>query len=207
MLQFSQIRNRKKQEPSLTDSSQPPLSPAPRIETDANINLHNTSKMQIQHLPISALPAWSKLNAVDFLDIHVQDLGPSKGFGVVTSRALSSKATFDVPTLLVVPSELVLSKEAVEEWSKVDGHLKELLGVAGGKSTRGDVMLFLLMQITIAARQHALNLGASNPWTEYVRMLPVSIPLPTMWSEEERVMLVGTSLEVSESPSHVFGSP
>jgi len=28
-------------------------------------------------------------------------------------------------------------------------------------------------------------------------MLPRNLPLPTLWSEEERVMLVGTSLEVS----------
>lgn len=67
------------------------------------------------------------------------------------------------------------------------------------QSTRGDIMLFLLMQITIAAKHHGMNVGASNPWTEYVRMLPESIPVPTMWSEEERVMLVGTSLEVSTS--------
>ncbi|KAI9055571.1 hypothetical protein LZ554_000517 [Drepanopeziza brunnea f. sp. 'monogermtubi'] len=153
--------------------------------------------MQITQLPISALPAWSKLNAVDFLDISVQDLGSSKGLGLVTSRALSSKNTFDIPTLLVVPNELVLSREAVGEWAKVDGHLRELLGAAGGKSTRGDIMLFLLMQITIAARHHGMNVGASNPWTEYVRMLPESIPVPTMWSEEERVMLTGTSLETA----------
>ncbi len=182
--------------------------------------------MQIPHLPISALPAWSKLNDVNFLDILVEDLGSSKGFGIVTSRALTSKDVFDAPTLLVVPNEFVLSREAVEEWTKVDGHLRELLDRAGGKvccllcfrslgwrmgdrtgmdtqvneiaqSTRGDIMLFLLMQITIAARHHGMNVGASNPWTEYVRMLPESVPVPTMWNEEEKVMLVGTSLEVS----------
>lgn len=51
----------------------------------------------------------------------------------MTSRALTSKDVFDVPTLLVVPNELVLSSEAVEEWAKVDGHLRELLERAGGK--------------------------------------------------------------------------
>lgn len=57
-------------------------------------------------------------------------------------------------------------------------------------------MLFLLMQITIASNSDDKSIGLSNPWTEYVKMLPDSIPVPTLWSEEERLMLVGTSLEV-----------
>jgi len=60
-------------------------------------------------------------------------------------------------------------------------------------------MLFLLMQITIAAKHHGMNIGLSNPWTEYVRMMPTEVPVPTRWSEEEKVMLVGTSLESAVS--------
>ncbi|KAK0107353.1 hypothetical protein ONS95_004046 [Cadophora gregata] len=155
--------------------------------------------MQIPHLPITALPAWCKLNDVNFLDIRVQDLGCSKGFGLVTSRALNSKDVFDVPTLMIVPSELILSAETVEEWGKVDTHFKEVLDRAGGKTTRGNVMLFLLMQITIAVKHHGMNIGLSNPWTEYVRLLPSEVPLPTLWTEEEKFMLAGTSLESAVS--------
>ncbi len=61
-------------------------------------------------------------------------------------------------------------------------------------------MLFLLMQITIASHVDDKSVGSSNPWTEYVKMLPDAIPVPTLWSEEERVMLVGTSLEVCRFP-------
>lgn len=68
-------------------------------------------------------------------------------------------------------------------------------------------MLFLLMQITIAAKHHGMNVGLSNPWTEYVRMLPSEVPVPTLWSEEERVMLVGTSLEVSDAFVLPFPKP
>ena len=53
------------------------------------------------------------------------------------------------------------------------------------------------MQITIASLDHGQNVGLSNPWTEYVKMLPSTVPVPTTWTEEERVMLLGTSLEVS----------
>lgn len=89
--------------------------------------------MQRQQLPVTALPAWSKLNDVNFLDISVEDLGSKKGYGLVTSRALNSENVFDVPTLLTVPHDLLLSAEAVEEHAKVDPHFKHLLGVFGGK--------------------------------------------------------------------------
>lgn len=89
--------------------------------------------MQREYLPITALPAWSKLNDVNFLDIKVQDLGGTKGFGLVTERALSSKDTFDIPTLLLVPRDLILSAEAIEEHAKVDQHFRQLLDAAGGK--------------------------------------------------------------------------
>lgn len=62
-------------------------------------------------------------------------------------------------------------------------------------------MLFLLMQITIASHPEEKTVGLSNPWTEYAKMLPSHIPVPTMWSEEERMLLIGTSLEVCR---HVF---
>lgn len=64
------------------------------------------------------------------------------------------------------------------------------------QSTRIDIMLFLLMQITIASPTHGPNVGLSNPWTEYAKMLPDSVPVPTLWTAEEQVMLLGTSLEV-----------
>lgn len=39
--------------------------------------------------------------------------------------------------------------------------------------------------------------GVSTPWTEYVKFLPDDVPVPTMWSDEEKALLTGTSLEVS----------
>ena len=37
----------------------------------------------------------------------------------------------------------------------------------------------------------------SNPWTEYVKFLPSSIPLPSVYSEEELELLRGTSLQAA----------
>jgi hypothetical protein len=96
--------------------------------------------MYREQLPITALPAWSKLNEVSFLDIKVQDLGGSKGFGLVTERNLSSKDTFDIPTLLIIPNDLILSAEAVKEHGKVDQHFRQLLDAAGGKVSLGAQM-------------------------------------------------------------------
>jgi hypothetical protein len=93
--------------------------------------------MYREKLPITALPAWSKLNDVNFLDSKVSDLGGSKGFGLVTERALNSKDTFDIPTLLTVPLDLILSAEAVEEHAKADHHFRQLLDAVGGKVCTG----------------------------------------------------------------------
>ncbi|RDL39212.1 uncharacterized protein BP5553_03552 [Venustampulla echinocandica] len=150
--------------------------------------------MHRDQLPIAALTPWSKLNDVAFIDSSVQELGESRGFGLLTNRALSSKNSYDIPTLLDVSHDLILSAEAIEEHVKVDQHFRELMEVAGGKSLRSDILLFLLMQITIASNQ-GVNVGVQNPWTEYCRILPGYVPVPTLWSDEERILLVGTSLE------------
>jgi hypothetical protein len=59
------------------------------------------------------------------------------------------------------------------------------------------MLLFLLMQLTMTSPDTHFTVGVSNPWTEYVKFLPSKVPLPTMWSEEQRKLLAGTSLEVS----------
>lgn len=89
--------------------------------------------MYRDHLPLTALPAWCKLNDVNFLDSKVEDLGGSKGFGLITERSLNSKETFDIPTLLTIPRDLILSGGAVEEHAKADGAFRQLIETAGGK--------------------------------------------------------------------------
>jgi len=115
--------------------------------------------MQREQLPIAALPAWSKLNDVNFLDIKVKDLGGSKGFGLVAERALSSEDTFDIPTLLIIPHDLILSAEAIEEHAKVDQHFRQLLDVAGGKVgslLESRILIILLNGEKVANWDHSL---------------------------------------------------
>ena len=39
------------------------------------------------------------------------------------------------------------------------------------------------------------RVGIENPFSQYVKYLPGDIPLPTFWSEDEKALLEGTSLE------------
>ncbi|ESZ96834.1 hypothetical protein SBOR_2782 [Sclerotinia borealis F-4128] len=195
-------------------------------------------------LPLSSLPAWSKLNNVDFLDTAVSSMTLEIEMsdhseevvqrGIITTRALSSVDTFDIPTLLEIPKELVLCREFLLEERKLDSHFEQLRELVGWKSFRLDIMLFLLMQMTIARNntlldcsvfegsetgkcdncnlageqecllstvtsqtEENINVGVSNPWSEYVRFLPETLTIPTMWNDAERMLLIGTSLEIS----------
>ncbi len=65
-------------------------------------------------------------------------------------------------------------------------------------------MLFLLVQLTINSPDCPDGIGVSNPWTEYVRMLPSTVPVPTTWNEEELMALIGTSLEVRGFVSYIL---
>lgn len=62
-------------------------------------------------------------------------------------------------------------------------------------------MLYLMTHLIMSTRGHTGPRGcASSPWTEYVKFLPRFIPIPTMWAEDERALLQGTSLEVRVLP-------
>lgn len=82
-------------------------------------------------LPIEALPAWSLLNNVCFLDVEIGET-PGRGFGLVSGRDLNTTdRTFDRPALITIPGSLVLNHGAVEEYAKEDRNFKQLLEVAG----------------------------------------------------------------------------
>jgi len=49
----------------------------------------------------------------------------------------------------------------------------------------------------LASRTEHTSVGVSNPWTEYLRFLPRDVLVPTLWNEDERLLLRGTSLDVA----------
>lgn len=151
----------------------------------------------LPHLPISSLPVWRALNDISFVDTSIADI-PGKGYGLVANRNLTTEeSTFDRPSLVSVPHNLILNAETVEQYAKQDRNFRQLLDAVGHQSERGDVLLFLLVQVVLGLKPSGTDLVAlPTIWTEYVKFLPVDIPLPTMWSDAERLLLQGTSLEV-----------
>lgn len=59
------------------------------------------------------------------------------------------------------------------------------------------MLLFLLVQTVLASRPSHTDVGLSNPWTEYLKFLPETVLVPTLWTEDERLLLRGTSLEAA----------
>ena len=63
------------------------------------------------------------------------------------------------------------------------------------QTARGAILIFLLLQLTNNGTKG--EIGVLNPFSEYVKYLPAHIPTPTFWSDEERLLLIGTSLEAA----------
>ncbi|KAK1827851.1 hypothetical protein QBC39DRAFT_165036 [Podospora conica] len=153
--------------------------------------------MTATELPIEGLPVWAHLNDVGFANVKVTE-SDGKGYGVVCQKKLSIQDdTIDKPALLSVPHALVLNYGAVEEYAKEDRNFRQLLEAVGHRSTRADILLFLLVQTALASRPQNTSIGVSNPWTEYLRFLPRDLLVPTLWNEDERLLLRGTSLDVA----------
>ncbi|KAL2004113.1 hypothetical protein VTN02DRAFT_6577 [Thermoascus thermophilus] len=168
--------------------------------------------MKRQFLPIEALPAWAKLNGITFNGVAFQRFrsedGTDKGSGVVATESKFGGDPENEDTkpeyLITVPRDMVLSLGLVENYAKSDRYLKEVLDAVGdyGRTARGAILIFLLLHITYSSpdlddgRQ---RIGVSNPWSEYIKFLPASVPLPTFYTDEERDLLHGTSLKAAVS--------
>ncbi|KAJ5904466.1 hypothetical protein N7504_006849 [Penicillium tannophilum] len=160
--------------------------------------------MKREYLPLGALLAWLRLNGIVTNGVAVQRVGSAesetdKGNAILATADNFYKDPDDQQTLLQIPRDLVLSLESVHDYSKSDRDLREVLEAVGdfGRTARGAIMIFLLVQITHNSSQKPRRIGVSSPWTEYIKFLPSSFSLPTFWSEEERELLRGTSLEAA----------
>ncbi|KAI9845356.1 MAG: hypothetical protein M1838_001780 [Thelocarpon superellum] len=151
-------------------------------------------------LPSTALASWARLNNVEFNGCAIEHLGEEptgRGFAAIAQRDI---AATEAGPLMTVPSDLILSAEAVEGYAKADVHLRQLLDAVGdlSKTARGAILLYLLLQITIASPDCHERIGVSGPITEYARFLS-AVSLPTTWTSAEQGLLIGTSLEAALS--------
>ncbi|KAK7529574.1 uncharacterized protein J3D65DRAFT_642437 [Phyllosticta citribraziliensis] len=144
-------------------------------------------------LPITALKPWADLNGLAFNNVSVGPLPglEHRGSAVVAERDLLGDNN---DPLMAIPRDLVLSLEGVRLHAKSDKHLRQLLEVLGdfGMTARISILVFLLYQSSISRPDN--KIGVKNPMTEYVKFLPQEL-LPTFWTEEERTLLIGTTLK------------
>ncbi|EPS25266.1 hypothetical protein PDE_00199 [Penicillium oxalicum 114-2] len=153
--------------------------------------------------PADSLAAWLHLNEVVANGVTFQKAGSvdadsDKGNAIVATESWVSNESDAEPTILLrVPADLILSLETVHDHAKSDHHLREVLEAAGGfgTTTRGAILIFLLLQITHSSPDIPQTIGVSSPWADYVKFFPGRFPLPTFYSDEEISLLKGTSLE------------
>ncbi|KAJ8122773.1 hypothetical protein ONZ43_g1115 [Nemania bipapillata] len=156
--------------------------------------------MQRGRFPLAELPTWCMLNNITFAGVRVADI-EGRGLGLVAEKHLR-RENDELPALLTIPKELILSAATLDGYAKESKDFRELLDAAGRQVENpapywGDILLFLLAQFILSSPDYKGGLGASTAWTQYFKLLPTEIPVPTMWSESELSLLRGTSLEAS----------
>ncbi|KAK0719733.1 hypothetical protein B0H67DRAFT_484682 [Lasiosphaeris hirsuta] len=139
--------------------------------------------MSRPELPIEELPIWAHLNGVKLTNVKIAKT-QGRGYGVISENTLTSESTLEPPAWIAVPHNLVLNAVAVNEYAKEDRNFKLLLEAAEHR-------------VTIASHPSHASIGVSNPWTEYLQLLPGTLFVPTLWHEDERLLLRGTSLEAA----------
>lgn len=80
--------------------------------------------------PVSALRTWASLSGASFKHVRVGHMPglEHRGSAIIAERALSGN---DYDPLVTVSRGLILSKDRVDEQSKTDGNLKEVLDSLG----------------------------------------------------------------------------
>ncbi|KAI8633967.1 hypothetical protein F5Y19DRAFT_462178 [Xylariaceae sp. FL1651] len=155
--------------------------------------------MRRGQFPLSALPAWCLLNDITFDGVSVEHT-ETRGLGLVAVKDLANEENgTEIPALLTIPKDLVLSAVGVEEYAKESKHFRQLLDTTGHQSIRGNILLFLLAQLVLSSPDYTDKQGVTTPWTQYFNLLPAQVPVPTLWSKSELILLRGTSLEAAVS--------
>ncbi|KAI1824302.1 hypothetical protein F4861DRAFT_531054 [Xylaria intraflava] len=152
--------------------------------------------MKRGQFPLSSLPAWCLLNNITFSGVSAADI-EGRGLGLIAEKDLSDNN--GEPALLTVPGDLVVSAAGVENYAKENQDFRQLLDAAGHQSLRGDILLFLLTQLILSSPEYKGGQGPTTAWTQYFKLLPIQVPVPTLWSESELSLLRGTSLEPAVS--------
>ncbi|KAG5996734.1 hypothetical protein E4U52_005950 [Claviceps spartinae] len=94
--------------------------------------------MMAHSASLEAFPTWAHFTRVRFAGVKLADVGDGKGQGLVATAKFGHEEAAAVEierAVLRIPSDLVLSAEAVDAYAKVDHNFKQLLDVAGRKAS------------------------------------------------------------------------
>ena len=149
--------------------------------------------------PIDSLPIWAKENGIILNGVTLAISPSGYGTGLVTTSRHSKPGSL----FIQVPSHLLFSKGRVWELAQEDEDLAQILAANGEftQTTRGTILIFLLMQIAhtspdlLESGSERLPIGKPGPFAEYVQYIQTETSLPTFWSGEDTDHFWGTSLE------------
>ncbi|KAH9826177.1 SET domain-containing protein 8-like [Teratosphaeria destructans] len=163
-----------------------------------------------------AVQTWAEINGVDFRQTKPGTAVGRGGALLAKEDIAAPKSDLEnLPVLLTVPKELILSAERIREHSNIDQDLRQVLesigdfasvGVISGfpppasviddcqtSTPRGAILVFLLVQASVSCPHLTERVSVHTPFTDYIKSLPME-RLPTFWTEAELSLLVGTTL-------------
>lgn len=119
-------------------------------------------------LSIESLPAWATLQDVKLQHVGMRHVD-GKGYGLVAEVDLNAAQDVKNATeIMKIPAELVLSGEAVDEYTKVDHNFKHLIETVGRKVSHTSNYACNeetnIMYIVSTIRHHAVSLGTNGFW-------------------------------------------
>lgn len=153
--------------------------------------------MRREYLPNIDLEKWADLNDVQRNGISIHSAEDGKGKRIVMS--FKPDPSQQEKPLVTVPQHLILSLETVWLYAKSDRQLDEVLNAVGdfARTARGAILIFLLLQLSHNASARPDKVAVSTPWSQYVMFVPPEDRLPTFWTEAERALAAGTSLQAA----------
>ncbi|PVH81624.1 SET domain-containing protein [Cadophora sp. DSE1049] len=134
--------------------------------------------------------SWAEANGASISGLKFATITNTSRSGVIATRPISGPKTL----LMSVPRDLILSAERVGELARDNPCLQELF-VATGDFGKVSFLANLALRVFQHGEQHRNFKIVADIVViqQYIKYLPEE-PLPTLWTDSEKVLLRGTTL-------------
>ncbi|KAF4971413.1 hypothetical protein FSARC_1722 [Fusarium sarcochroum] len=156
-------------------------------------------------LSIDALPTWARFNDVEFVNAKLQETD-GKGIGLVAAsdlRSTTTPATEETTKTNEGPSDGE-KRQPSEDDTEVERARTETSNESAAGQTNHNLTTLLRIPHDLILSSAAIEeyTKVDQNFRQLIesaghQFLPRDVPVPTMWSEVERALLQGTSLEVA----------